>query len=253
MISEISILLPAFTIGLLMMIIHVPLGQEVLRRGIIFIDLSLAQLAAMGAIFAGMMELNLFAAQACALSCALLGGLFFKAMEKHFPEIAEAVIGCVFVLSATLVILALSGNPHGAEHINDILSGQLLFATWGSVSFAGTIFIAASVLVYWKPDIFLHKYFYLVLAAVITTSVQVCGVYLVFASLIFPAVATSYMQDGKKRRIAEYAGEAAGLAAGLLVSFFFDLPAGPAAVWGISMMIPVCLAAKWRKEKKEMK
>ncbi|MCR4821019.1 MAG: metal ABC transporter permease [Elusimicrobiales bacterium] len=246
MLSEISVLLPAFVIGLLMMIIHVPLGQEVLRRGIIFIDLSLAQIAAMGAIFAGMLELNLFATQACALSCALLGGLFFKAMEKHFPEIAEAVIGCVFVLSATLVILALAGNPHGAEHINDILSGQLLFATWGSVAFAGTIFTVSATLVYWKPDIFMRKYFYLVLAAVITTSVQVCGVYLVFASLIFPAVATAYMEDGRKRRIIEYAGEASGLAAGLAVSFFFDLPAGPAAVWGISMMIPVCLAAEKR-------
>ena len=251
--ADLSILMPALAAGLLMMLIHVPLGQEVLRRGIIFIDLSLAQLAAMGAIIAGLLGLGQAATQACALTCALLGGLFFRAMEKYFLEIAEAVIGCVFVLSATLVVLILAGNPHGAEHINDILSGQLLFATWGSVAFAGTVFVSAAALVYFKPETFLRKYFYIVLPIVITTSVQICGVYLVFASLIFPAVATSYIKDEKKRRIAEYAGETFGLAAGLAVSFYFDLPAGPAAVWGISLMMPVCLAAKEKDQKSKQK
>ena len=79
--SELLILLPALVIGLLMMLIHVPLGQEVLRRGIIFIDLSLAQLAAMGAIFSGMLELGIFFSQAAALFCAFLGGLFFLEMD----------------------------------------------------------------------------------------------------------------------------------------------------------------------------
>jgi ABC-type Mn2+/Zn2+ transport system permease subunit len=56
--------------------------------------------------------------------------------NRALQEIAEAIIGCTFVLSATLVILVLAGNPHGAEHINDILSGQLLFADWEKVLFA---------------------------------------------------------------------------------------------------------------------
>ena len=84
--SELLILLPALTIGLLMMLIHVPLGQEVLKRGIIFIDLTLAQLAAQGAIFAGTLELGVVATQAVALLCAVLGGLFFKAMETFLPQ-----------------------------------------------------------------------------------------------------------------------------------------------------------------------
>ena len=239
--SELLILLPALTVGLLMMMVHVPLGQEVLRRGIIFIDLTLAQLAAMGAIFAGMLELGHFYDQVAALFFALIGGLFFKTIEKYFKEIAEAVIGCTFVLSATLVILVLANNPHGAEHINDILSGQLLFADWSRVVFAGIVFLTATALIYAKPEIFLKKYFYIVLACVITTSVQICGVYLVFASLIFPAVATSYMKDERKRR---YAGETFGFVFGLLVSYYFDLPAGPAVVWAISLMMPLCLATK---------
>lgn len=242
--SELLILLPALTVGLLMMMVHVPLGQEVLRRGIIFIDLTLAQLAAMGAIFAGILELGHFYDQVAALFFALIGGLFFKTIEKHFKEIAEAVIGCTFVLSATLVILVLANNPHGAEHINDILSGQLLFADWSRVVFAGIIFLMATALIYAKPEIFLKKYFYVVLACVITTSVQICGVYLVFASLIFPAVATSYMKDERKRRLTEYTGETFGFVFGLLVSYYFDLPAGPAVVWAISLMMPLCLATK---------
>lgn len=244
--NELLILLPALTVGLLMMMVHVPLGQEVLRRGIIFIDLTLAQLAAMGAIFAGMLELGSFCSQVTALFFALIGGLFFKTIEKHFKEIAEAIIGCTFVLSATLVILVLANNPHGAEHINDILSGQLLFADWEKVAFAGTIFSTATALIYLKPEVFLKKYFYIILACIITTSVQICGVYLVFASLIFPAVATSYMKDAYKRRITEYTGETCGFIFGLLLSYYFDLPAGPAVVWTISLMMPICLIIKMK-------
>lgn len=247
--SELSILLPALSIGLLMMLIHVPLGQEVLRRGIIFIDLSLAQLAAMGAIFAGTLELGKFATQASALACAILGGMLFKAMEQHFKEIAEAVIGCTFVLSATLIILILAGNPHGAEHINDILSGQLLFASWDNVLFSGTIFLTATIFIYANQSLFLKRYFYIVLSIVITTSVQVCGVYLVFASLIFPAVATNYIANDKKRRFIEYLGESFGFICGLGASYYFDLPAGPAVVWGISLMIPICL---WQKKQTDI-
>jgi zinc/manganese transport system permease protein len=104
--------------------------------------------------------------------------------------------------------------------------------------------MTATALIYAKPEIFLKKYFYLVLACVITTSVQICGVYLVFASLIFPAVATSYMKNESNRRLTEYAGETFGFVFGLMVSYYFDLPAGPAVVWAISLMMPICLIAK---------
>ena len=235
MISELSILLPALVAGLLMMIIHVPLGQEVLQRGVIFVDLSLAQLAAMGAVFASMFGFEFIETQICALIFALLGGLFFKYIEQKHKAVSEAVIGCTFVLSATLVLLAMSGNPHGDEHINDILSGQLLFVSWEQILFAGSVFVLATVLVYLRPNVFLKKHFYLILAIVITTSVQICGVYLVFASLIFPAVGTYYVSNHSKRRLLEYLGESMGFISGLLLSFYFDLSAGPAIVWGIAV------------------
>lgn len=234
MINELSILLPAFVLSLLMMMIHVPLGQEVLKRGVVFADLSLAQLAATGAVIAGLADLNTVEVQSFALLSALCGALFFNYIERHHKNIAEAVIGCTFVLSATSVLLVLSAQTHGGEHINDILSGQLLFVSWKNVFFAGTVFLFATIFIYRFPDIFSEKYFYVMLAVIVTTSVQMCGVYMVFASLVFPAAATFYVENKERRRILEYAGESSGIFFGLVISYFGDYPAGPAIVWSMS-------------------
>ena len=106
------------------------------------------------------------------------------------------------------------------------------------------MFLSTTLLIYAKSETFLKKYFYIVLACVITTSVQICGVYLVFSSLIFPVVTTSYMKNESNRRLTEYAGETFGFVFGLMVSYYFDLPAGPAVVWVISLMMLICLIAK---------
>ncbi|MDR1009113.1 MAG: metal ABC transporter permease [Rickettsiales bacterium] len=284
--GDIAILVPAFVAGALMLLIHVPLGREVLRRGAVFIDLSLAQLAAMGAIFAEVLGMPFFATQASAFFFAFLGALLFKWLERKHVDIEKAIndgrgnaqgkqlaavkpsstslmlapslqdappevvrlavgvslikwnevaIGCTFVLSTAFVLLVLSVNPHGAEHINNILSGQLLLADWGRILFSGGIFIVAAALVYSKPSLFLGRWFYPVIAAVITVSVQLCGVYLVFASLVFPAVGTYFVRGKFRRRALEYAGAMAGLVGGLFASFYFDLATGPAIVWGIAL------------------
>jgi len=301
--GDLAILLPALAAGLLMVLIHVPLGREVLLRGVIFIDLSLAQLAATGAIFAQMLHLPFAAAQALALAFAFLGALLFRWLErKHIdlekainewrdapppeadaapathetatttlvkpapsaltrapflqsapPEVVrlvvgvslikwnEVLIGCTFVLSTALVLLLLSVNPHGAEHISNILSGQLLFASWARILFSGAVFLAAAALVYWKPALFLGRWFYLLTAAVITTSVQLGGVYLVFALLIFPAVGTHLVRDTFRRRLLEYAGATGGLVLGLLASFYLDLATGPAIIWGMALIMGTML------------
>ncbi|MBQ9235580.1 MAG: hypothetical protein IJ184_03855 [Alphaproteobacteria bacterium] len=71
--------------------------------------------------------------------------------------------------------------------------------------------------------------------------------FIVKPQLRFPAVATSYMQNERKRRIIEYLGETFGLAGGLLASYYFDLPTGPAIVWGIALMMPLCL---WKEKRR---
>jgi zinc/manganese transport system permease protein len=123
---------PAIVAGFLVLSTHVPLGQVVLQRGIIFIDLAVAQVAALGVIAAGAMEWeeNVMAVQFAAVGAALVAAAGLNWTEKRWPEIQEALIGTLFVLAATGSILLLAENPHGGDYLKDILVGQILWTTW---------------------------------------------------------------------------------------------------------------------------
>ena len=232
---EISILGPAFVAGLLVLATHVPLGIEVLRRGIIFIDLAIAQMAGLGAL-AGLLFLpgaaeggRPFAVQACSLIAALGGALLLTWTERRFPEIQEALIGCLFVLSASLALLLIGQNPHGSEHIKDLLAGQILWVLWGQIGVVAVVY--AGLLIAWFAlrDRLGRAGFYVIFALADTASVQLVGVYLVFASLIMPALAMRRATGGRQL-VAGYATGAVGVAAGLVLSALFDLSTGPAVV-----------------------
>ena len=127
---DFSILLPAFAAGLLVTATHVPLGTQVLARGIVFIDLAIAQIAGCGVLFADQLgfEAEGAAVQIAALAAALGGALLLTWTERVFADVQEAVIGVVFVLAATGSVLLLSSNVHGGEHLRDLLVGQILWA-----------------------------------------------------------------------------------------------------------------------------
>lgn len=223
---EPSILLPAFAAGLLVLASHVPLGGEVLRRGIIFIDLAIAQIAGLGIIVAGVLGFAVggWVMQASAVLAALAGALILRALERRAPQHLEALIGVSFVTAACAAIVLLSHDPHAGEQLQELLVGQILWSTWASLM--PLALVTAVVLAAWfglrLKDSPLG--FYLLFAITVTASVQVVGVYLVFASLIVPALAAS----GRPRRA--YAVGVAGYALGLLASALFDLPAGAAIV-----------------------
>src|SRR5258708_14825605 len=126
---EFSLLLPALIAGLLVTATHAPLGIQVLRRGIVFIDIAIAQIAGVGVIGADFFgwEAQGVAVQISALAAALLGALFLTWTEKRWPEIQEAIIGSVFVLAATLEILLLASNPHGGDYLKGLLFGPILW------------------------------------------------------------------------------------------------------------------------------
>ncbi len=111
-----GILLPAFAAGLLVLATHVPLGMEVLRRGIIFIDLAIAQIAGLGIVLAHVLgaEEQGWQVQAAAVGAALAGALLLRWREKRLPERQEAVIGVTFAAAACAAILLISKDPHGA-------------------------------------------------------------------------------------------------------------------------------------------
>jgi len=232
-----SILGPALIAGLLVLSTHVPLGQEVLKRGIIFIDLAIAQIAGLGVLAAGVMgwEDNLWAVQLSAVSAALLASAGLNWTEKRWPQSQEPLIGILFVLAATGSILLLAENPHGAQHLKDLLVGQILWSTWQSLIPVALLYaVLLTVWFKWHEQIG-QKGFYIIFAFVVTASVQLVGVYLVFASLIIPALATRQIH-GTGRLFAGYFLGAAAYVAGIGLSALFDLPTGAVTVWTMAML-----------------
>jgi zinc/manganese transport system permease protein len=233
---DFGILGPAFIAGLLVLATHVPLGMQVLARGIVFIDLAIAQIAGLGVIAAdaaGLPEGG-WAVQAAAVTAALLGAALLTWTERKAPEQQEALIGVLFILAACAGILLLSGNPHGGEHLKDLLVGQILWVnTTQLLWLAGlsALLIAAMRL---GAVARLGRFgFYAAFAVAVTASVQVVGVYLVFSSLIIPALGTRTMQ-GPRRLAWAYALGAAGYALGLALSALLDLPSGAVIVWALA-------------------
>ena len=105
-----------------------PLGQLVLERGIVFIDLAIAQIAGLGVVAADAMgwEPNGWSVQVSAVAAALLAAAFLIWSERHLAAFQEAVIGVVFGVGASAKVVLLSYDPYGAEHLKDLLVGQIL-------------------------------------------------------------------------------------------------------------------------------
>ena len=236
-----GILGPALIAGLLVLATHVPLGMQVLDRGIVFIDLAIAQIAGLGVIAADAVGLpeHGIAVQAAAVGAALLGAWLLTWTEKRAPQQQEALIGVMFILAACAGILLLAGNPHGGEHLKDLLVGQILWVDWSQLLWlAGLTALLLTALGLGWVDRLGRFGFYGVFALAVTASVQLVGVYLVFSSLIIPALATR-AQVGARRYLIAYAVGISGYGLGLALSALFDLPSGAVIVWTLA----VCAAA----------
>lgn len=233
---DMTILGPAFLAGVAVLLTHVPLGREVIRRGIIFIDLAIAQFAGLGIILASTlgMEAHGWQVQVVALLSALVGALLLGLMEKRVGQHQEALIGIAFCLAATGSILLLANNPHGSEHLKELLAGQILWVEWQQLLLPFLAGVVVMLLWLCKRVLFESRFFYLLFAVAITLSVQLVGVYLVFASLIIPALATARLDDGRALVVALPLG-LAGYLAGLVLSALLDLPSGAVIVWSLAV------------------
>ncbi|MBQ0721462.1 MAG: metal ABC transporter permease [Gammaproteobacteria bacterium] len=245
---DFSILGPAFIVGLLVLASHVPLGQEVLKRGIIFIDLAIAQIAGLGVIAAYRFgwEVHGWEVQLAALSSALIAAVALNSLEKHYPQFQEALIGATFVLAATASILILADNPHGGESLKDLLVGQILWITWEQVLPTALVTGLILLALFSCRQRLQHIGFYLIFALAITSSVQLIGVYLVFASLIIPALGSI---GYNKPLLAAYLIGGSGYGLGLILSALLDLPSGAVIVWCIAIMALLSTFAKGIKRK----
>ncbi|HEY1288616.1 MAG TPA: metal ABC transporter permease [Burkholderiales bacterium] len=228
--AALGIVGPALAAGLLVTATHVPFGIQVLKRGIVFIDLAVAQIAGLGVIVADRLgfEPQGAAVQVAALAAALGGALLLNWTDKRWPEVQEAVIGVTFIVAANAAILLLASNPHGAENLKDLLVGQILWADPARLAVVAVIYAAILAAWFGIGASYGHARFYLLFAVAVTASVQLVGVYLVFTTLIVPALATRGL--ARRRVAAGYALGAVSYALGLGVSLFSDLPPGPLIV-----------------------
>ena len=228
--ADVSLVWPALLAGLLVTATHVPLGIQVLNRGIVFIDLAVAQIAGLGVIFADWLGIDPhgWAVQAAALAAALAGSLILTWTDKRWPDVQEAVIGVTFVVASNAAILLLAANPRGAEHLKDLLIGQILWVEPARLPIVALVSCIILAIWFGLGQRIGRVGFYILFACAVTVSVQLVGLYLVFTMLIVPALSTRHF--ARHRLAAAYVLGAAGCAAGLAISLFSDLPPGPLIV-----------------------
>lgn len=224
--------------------IHCYLGLHVLARGVIFVDLSLAQIAAFGttlALLAGM-EHDSTASYFLSLGATFLAAALFalaRKKEQFFSQ--EAIIGIVYAFGSAAVVLVVDRLAHGAEHIKELLVGQILWVTWPDLIKTSLIYSGVGLVhyIFRKPLIsasFTSKHehraiwdflFYALFGVVITSSVRIAGVLQVFAYLIVPSVLSTLFFKTIKARL--FFGWALGIivsCVGMWLSYIFDLPSG---------------------------
>lgn len=231
---ELDILFPAFVAGLLVLLTHIPFGMKVLERGVIFADLAVAQIAGLGVIIAALLGLTEqpLLVQLIATVSALCGAGLLAWIEHRLADVKEACIGLTFVLAASGGILLMSRDVHAGEHLKDLLVGQILWVSANQLVTTAILTIALLVLWQWSKLKTSTLGFYALFAVAVTASVQLVGVYLVFASLIVPALATYRVRQ--QRNYYAFAIGVAGYAIGLLLSAWFDLPSGATVVWAMA-------------------
>jgi zinc/manganese transport system permease protein len=246
-----------FAMCLILAGIHCYLGLHVLARGVIFVDLSLAQVAAFGATVAILLGFEHHSAGSYFISLAstFCAAALFALARRHeakFPQ--EAIIGITYALASAAVVLVVDHMAHGAEHIKDVLVGELLWVTWPDVAKTALIYSVVSAIHY----VFRHQLiaasfshgkggawdflFYALFGVVITSSVSVAGVLQVFAYLIVPAVLSTLFYQSIRARL--LFGWGLGLVlsfTGMALSYFWDLPAGAFIVVLFAGLPVLCL------------
>lgn len=245
-----QILLPALAMTALMIITHTYLGLHVLARGIIFVDLALAQIAALGASVAFLLghEAHGYEAQAFAFGATLIAALAFTGLHKIPGKTArEVTIGCVYVVATALSLVILSRTNQGMEELKSLFNGNILWVRWQEILFVAAAY-AVLVLLHGlqhkrfyalsfaeektkRPSLFWEFLFFASFAVVITLAVNIAGILLVFAFLIIPGFSASLLAGSfAKRLLLGWLLGLIGSVIGLWLSFIADLPVGATVV-----------------------
>jgi zinc/manganese transport system permease protein len=179
-------------------------------------------------------------------SAALGGALLLSFTDKKLGALQEPLIGVLFVLAATGGLLLLAQNPHGGDALKDLLAGQILWVSYSQLGWSAAVMIPCTLAWLTLRQRLGNLGFYILFALVITTSVQLAGVYLVFASLVIPALGVRHW-DEKSGLVWGWVLGMCGYLAGLYCSLHLDLPAAPLIVWCLALLALVFGQGIWRR------
>ena len=248
-------------------------GIHVLLRKVIFVDLALAQIAALGTViaFAAGHEPGTKASFAFSLGAAVVGAAFFSwTRSRHERVPHEAIIGITYVVASAATILIADRAPEGAEHIKELLAGAVLWVTWPAVLKSLLVCVGVGVLhwIFRRTFVAISEdpekafadgklvrwwdfLFYVSFGLVITLSVEIVGVLMVFTYLVAPAILALAMSDRWVVRLTiAWSAGALASALGLLGSYHWDMPSGPAivSVLGVFLLLFVPLH-RWQRRR----
>ena len=263
MLEVILFLLPPFVACVTVLGLLGYLGMHVLKREIIFIDIALAQIAAVGATFAhvylGRGE-NSFWAYLCAFAFTLLASLFFSQIDKRITQIShEAIIGVTYAIAAAAAIFILALSAGGDVHVEHMLTGSILWAQWSDIGIITGLFGCVGLFhfIFRRHFIrFSENYgsgavsdgkavwwdfmFYVSMGLVITFSVKIAGVLVIFSFLIIPATFSAmFAESWGKRLVIAWGVGIFAVIVGLALSYPLDFSCGPSVitVLGLALII----------------
>lgn len=216
----------ALLLGLLAL---APLGTQVLARGVVFIDLAVAQAAAAAALWVAAVvdHPNAWTTQAMATTGAMACAAAVAWLSRRWPQQREALIGLLYVLGASMALLGAGQDPHGRERLSQLLAADVLWADWPQVMVLGACAAAVALSRRWLPR---DAVFYPGFALVASLAVPVLGLFVVFAALIAPAL---WQRSGVQAWLAGL-GAVLASALGLLASWVLDVPSGAAVALSLS-------------------
>ncbi len=243
-------------------------GTHILRRGIIFIDIAIAQLAALGTMIGLLLgfaeeslEVQLFS---YLLTLLIIGGFAFL-KPKATPIPTEAVIGIIYCMGLALALLLAENIPGGYNYITKTITGNILWVTWDKVLNLGILFLGIGLIHVWLGKAFIkisdevsngdHTFtrtlkfmnliFYITFGVVVVKAVLIGGIFLVFTLLIAPATAAAlFFKSWKERLIFSWVLGAFGSIAGILASYYMNISNGPAVVCLLGILVFVLAFTK---------
>ena len=258
MTQQIQVLFLPFLACLILTGIHVYLGIHVISRKVIFVDIALAQIAALGATVAFLLghDPRSEGAYYISLGFAILAaGIFDLTRARHERVPQEAVIGLTYATAAAAAILLADISPHGAEHLHDLLAGSIVWVTphqiiktavlYALIGVFHVLFRKKFLLISMEPEAAFARgirvrlwdfLFYLSFGVVITSSVQIAGVLLVFCYLVAPAVFAVMFFDGLRARLIT-GWTMATIVSAVGLFFSYDRPSGPTIMVGFAIAL----------------